>query len=589
MTFPTLPKENRIIKTCDRWSHCSDDKISFRNSSLEDVLVRVLTQSGKAITQYYDKANSIWKNFSEEVGERKIALEKIIEENQKRDHQFAEELQGALKVEGVDNPSLTSLFKQAFEGGYIEASEVIFDQFVAQSEGKFDSAALRKIYSTVSPPIEFDGGDRSRETYENTCDQPVVDLSQRKNLRDRVTTHVKTRNTQHRKDIVTSSVPIDAIRMSLETSLGPRRYQAILGILHNDCGASLGELQEYVGNSEKFKKIKFDHEDCRKDDPENELTKFNQEALNLLNQNDDELWKKLDKFLREEAYKKDLSRIVEKLKPDDELKEIIENNLQAIYNGGAIEEPFNQLKIILISERLKGKGVKHDKALELATRFVVKKESPENLRQDEAVSQMNEKNKAPKKFEAIFTKYAAFGKISDATQLRKRVLGKILSQFQKNFAKQIHDLDGIQTVEMEGNEVLFRGIDAGSQLTEDLIKQQFEDIHIGISTPDGISQHISSYRIQEDRILGPGGLMNRAGYAAATTFNFAVAAKYAGDAGWIYDIRPKKGKVATNLQVMSPDYQEIDFEVIDPEEIYAVYKVSQESRGEGKKLIRLQE
>ena len=86
---------------------------------------------------------------------------------------------------------------------------------------------------------------------------------------------------------------------------------------------------------------------------------------------------------------------------------------------------------------------------------------------------------------------------------------------------------------------------------------------------------MSSYKIQRERVEGPGGLENRASYAAATTFNFAVAAKYAGNNGWIYDIRPKKGKVATNMQALAPLYQEIDFEAIDPEEIYAVYKVSQ--------------
>ena len=85
------------------------------------------------------------------------------------------------------------------------------------------------------------------------------------------------------------------------------------------------------------------------------------------------MWKKLDKFLREEAYKKDLNRIVEKLKPNDELKEKIESNLKAIYSEEAIEEQFNQLKIILISERLKRKNVEPDKAIELATSFIIKK------------------------------------------------------------------------------------------------------------------------------------------------------------------------------------------------------------------------
>jgi len=365
--------------------------------------------------------------------------------------------------------------------------------------------------------------------------------------------------------------------MSLETSLGPRRYQAILGILRDDCCISLGDLDQYVGNAEEFKSIQFDHADYHKDDPKNTLVQFNQKAVELLNQDGGKLWKDLDKLLRSEAYKKDLKRIVEKLHPNDELKNEIGRHLLAIYSGGAIEEPFNQLKIILISQRLKAKGLEQDKALILATRFIVGKESLETLQQDESVQKMGETKPSERKLEAIFTKYAAFGKISDATQLRKRVVGKVLSQFQKKFAEQIHYLDGIQTVEMDGSEILFRGIDEKSGLTEDLIKQQFEDIHVGMSTSDGVLQQLSSYKIQQKRVPGPGGLGNRASYATATTFNFAVAAKYAGNEGWIYDVRSKKGKVATNLQKLSPTYQEIDFEAIDPEEIYAVYKVLQTS------------
>ncbi len=378
-------------------------------------------------------------------------------------------------------------------------------------------------------------------------------------------------------------MPIDAIKMSLETSLGPRRYQAILGILKFDCGIppeDLGGLDEYAGNADKFRGIQFDHEDSHKaveKGEAKEFTEFNQKSLALLDQQDGKLWETLDHFLRNEAYKKDLSRIVEKLKPSAELGKEIERHLLAIYSGGAIEEPFNQLKIILISKRLERKGLAPDKAIELATRFVVKKESLQDLQQDESVQKMGEEKPTDKKFEAIFTKYAAFGKISDATQLRKRVVGKILSQFQKKFAEQINHLDGIQTVEMDGSEILFRGLDQGSGLTEELIREEFEDIHVGMSTSDGVSQQLSSYKIQQERVFGPGGLANRASYAAATTFNFAVAAKYAGNEGWIYDIRPKKGKLATNMQALASNYQEIDFEAIDPEEIYAVYKVSQTS------------
>ena len=575
-TLPTLPKENKILKTCSRTDEETENVINFQRPNSENVKVRVFFNVYYPVVQYHDGSN--WKEF-EDNNERKVSLEDVIAQNKERDSLFTKELQAALNEgEEVTNSDLASLFKQAFEEGYIQASAVIFDKFVAQTADKFDAAALRKFYN-VANPLDRSGNVLDR-TYEDNLNEPVIDLSQRQELKKRVTKHVKTCNSKHRKNIATSSVPIDAIRMSLETSIGPRRYQAILGILRDDCGISLEGLDEYAGNADKFKRIQFDHEDYKKGEDEkeyNELNQFNQKALELLNKNSGKLWEDLDKLLRSEAYEKDLKRIVEKLHPSDDLTEKIKDHLLAIYSGGAIEEPFNQLKIILISERLKAKMLERDKALDLATRFVVGKESLETLQQDESVQQMGEGKPSEKKFEAIFTKYAAFGKISDSTQLRKRVVGKVLSQFQKKFAEQIHHLDGIQTVEMDGSEILFRGIDQRSDLTEELIRRQFEEVYVGMSTSDGVSQQLSSYKIQRERVPGPGGLQKRASYAAATTFNFAVAAKYAGDRGWIYDVRPKKGKVATNLQVLSPKYQEIDFEAIDPEEIYAVYKVSQTS------------
>ncbi len=572
MALPALPEENKILKNCLTETKLPENVINFQRENsegaTEDVKVRVVFLRRQSVVQYQN--GSEWKAF-EDTDVRKISLEDVLAENKKRDLAFAIELKNALEGdEKVGEFDLASFFKQTLKEGYIQASGVIFDQFLTQTENKFDAAALRKFYSTVKLL-----DDDSNETYKNDYDQPVVDLDLRKALKDRVTERVKTRNSEHRKNILTSSVPIDAIKMSLETSLGPRRYQAILGILKFDCGiSSPGVLDDYAGNADKFKGIQFDHEDWHvkpalKEEAK-EFTEFNKNALALLDQEGGKLWETLDHFLRNEAYKKDLSRIVEKLKPSKDLREKIERHLLAIYSGGAIEEPFNQLKIILISARLKAKGLAPDKALDLATRFVTNKESLQNLQQDDSAKQMGDK-----KFEAIFTKYAAFGKISDATQLRKRVVGKILSQFQKKFAEQIHHLDGIQTVEMDGSEILFRGIDQRSDLTEELIRQQFEDIHVGMSTSDGVSQQLSSYKIQQKRVEGPGGLESRASYAAATTFNFAVATKYAGKNGWIYDIRPKKGKAATNLQTLAPSYQEIDFEAIDPEEIYAVYKVSQ--------------
>ena len=591
MPLPALLPEYKILKNCYEHEADSSPKnvIDFQRQNskgeYENVKVRVLYiyhPDQRSVVEYNDGLE--WKAF-DDADSRKLSLEDVIAGNKKRDLAYATALEKTLeegeKVSGFD---LASLFKQAFEEGYIQASGVIFNKFLAQTQDKFDAAALRKFYNIIKPPNDVYG---SGLTYKNSANQPVVDLDERQALKNLVTAHVKTRNSEHRRNIVTSSVPIDAIKMSLETSLGPRRYQAILGILKFDCGIppeGLGGLDEYAGNADKFKKIQFDHEDSHKaveKEEAKEFTEFNQKSLALLDQQDGKLWETLDHFLRDEAYKKDLSRIVEKLKPSAELGKEIERHLLAIYSGGAIEEPFNQLKIILISKRLEKKGLAPDKAIELAKRFIVKGESLQNLQQDESVQKMGERKPTDKKFKAIFTKYAAFGKISDATQLRKRVVGKILSQFQKKFAEQIRHLDGIQTVEMDGSEILFRGLDQRSGLTEELITEEFEDIHVGMSTSDGVSQQLSSYKIQQRRVPGPGGLKNRASYAAATTFNFAVAAKYAGNEGWIYDIRPKKGKLATNMQKLASEYQEIDFEAIDPEEIYAVYKISQTSDDDG--------
>ncbi len=574
MPLPPFTEENKILKTKN---YSNENVINFHHSKLGNVEVRVVLEynSGSTVIvpQYRMNDDSNWLNFEDD--ESKLGLQDIINENKRRDSLFTKDLRSKLEGE-ITNSELAVFFKDVFEKGYIEASDFIFNKFIAQTKDEFDVVALRKFYSLVNPTFLFSD---PNATYENRQNQPVIDLSQRQELIKRVTDYVKTRNSQHRENIATSTVPIEAIKMSLKTSIGPRRYQAILGILRYDCGISLGEyFDEYVGNADKFKGIKFDHEDEHEDEYKEEdvteFKQFNQEVIKSLDQDDGKPWEDLDKLLRSEAYKKDLNRIVEKLKPSDELKEEIKRHLLAIYSGGEIEDPFNRLKIILISERLKAKGLELDKAKDLATRFVTGEESIENLKQDISFEQMGDKKPSEEKLEAIFTKYAAFGKISDATQLRKRIVGKVLSQFQKKFAEQINHLDQIQTVEMDGSEILFRGIDQKSDLTEELIRQQFEDIHVGMSTSDGISQQLSSYKIQQVRVLGPGGLNSRASYATATTFNFAVAAKYVGDEGWIFDVRPKKGKLAINLQNISTTYQEIDFEAIDPEEIYAVYKVS---------------
>ena len=375
--------------------------------------------------------------------------------------------------------------------------------------------------------------------------------------------------------------------MSLESSIGPRRYQAILGILVNDCGIDkdeLGDLKEYLQNPTKLELLfdyKYNTKRTSNSDQNAEVESFNQRVAELLNKNDDQLWKKIDKAIRIAAYEKDFNRIVEKFNPNEDLKEKISYHLKAIYSGGKIEDPFNELKIILISERLKKKGVDRDCAVRLAMSFVKKEVTLELLKQDPVLADII-RTEGDAKIEAIFTKYVAFGKISDATQLRKRTVGKIFYQFQKKFAEEIHDLDKIKTVEMKGNEILFRGINSGSGLTEELIRQQFEDVHIGESTLDGVAQQFGSYRIMKSRSTNPeiDELGNRASFAVASSANFAVAAKYArkenkeGESGWIFDIRPKKGRVGVNLHKLSQTYSEIDFEALDPEEIYAVYKIS---------------
>ena len=209
---------------------------------------------------------------------------------------------------------------------------------------------------------------------------------------------------------------------------------------------------------------------------------------------------------------------------------------------------------------------------------------------------MKDKEISPEKFKAIFTKYVAFGQINDVEELKTRITGKIISQFEEEFCKQIHFLDSTggtggegdkKIVEMQGSEILFRGMDSESGLTEDVIKQQFLIPHVGMYKIYGVSEQNGSYIIRNRRelILDSG---RRISYATATMSNFAAAAKYAkGHAeGWIYDIRPKKGKIGV---LTNKKYQEIDFSSIDPEEIYAVYKVSQINNNESTAIEKITE
>jgi hypothetical protein len=157
MPLPALLPENKILKNCYPYDYSLENQMIFQRKNsedrLEDVKVRVAFSYGKSVVQYqHGPDDSEWKEFAE-TDAWKLSLEDVIAENKKRDLAYATALEKSLeegeKVSGFD---LANLFKRAFEEGYIKASEVIFNKFLAQTKDKFDAAALRKFYNIISPP-----------------------------------------------------------------------------------------------------------------------------------------------------------------------------------------------------------------------------------------------------------------------------------------------------------------------------------------------------------------------------------------------------------------------------------------------------
>jgi hypothetical protein len=100
MALPTPPEENKILKNCQAESKSSENVINFQRQNsegvTEDVKVRVVYtyhNTPQSVVQYQD--GSEWKAF-EDTDVRKISLEDVLAENNKRDLAYANELKNAL-------------------------------------------------------------------------------------------------------------------------------------------------------------------------------------------------------------------------------------------------------------------------------------------------------------------------------------------------------------------------------------------------------------------------------------------------------------------------------------------------------------
>lgn len=393
------------------------------------------------------------------------------------------------------------------------------------------------------------------------------------------------------------------LKFSLGSSFTPRRYQAILNMIFHDetlarFRKDVREIRKYVDNPEAFKHVEYDifsesgHGDSKEDLTRrekslSELKQFNQDVKELLGDKGDSGWKYLYYSLKEAVKVEDFERIIGKFNiiKDTPIYRNIANALGKIYSGveAEVNDGYKILKKHLIVERLKRKGVPESFAVTLVDNFI---EGRVNLEGVVADSTLVGLIADPKKIRAIFTKFVAFGVIENIDHLKARIDGKIKAQFQKKIAEEIQLLEGIKTVEMQGDEILFRGMDSASELAKEDIIRQFSESHISVSKVSNVTQQLGSYQIMRRRRDVYAGQDNkRAGYAVATTFAPAVAVRYAvgGDKyesppGWVYDIRPKPGKKGVNMEKLSP-YSEIDFEKIDPEDIFAVYQMKRESDG----------
>lgn len=421
------------------------------------------------------------------------------------------------------------------------------------------------------------------------------------------------------------------------SSLTPRRFQAVLGMLHHYCNVKKEEfdvdLSFAIDNPEKFKDVIFDYKKDRfsqKDTLEHDyanrynkildndyvygskhLDNFNASASEFLSRNNDMMWNKLASFVTQEAICKDLLRIKNKFNFEDDNPKFakIIKSYQIIFDENSqndeLESAFNEIKKLFIKERLQKKlKIIEEKTKQRSKKFSLKKEHFTTITEDEinnlaedyisngqSLDQIKDRlsnsGLSENKIEKIFTKFVALGKVENLEELQLLVKEKKIAEFQNKFSNEIMALDGLANTKISGDEILFRGIifNQGIDIEEQksLIKNDFLNSHFSISNGGNKTQKLGSYQILKERISNPEqGIGSRISYAVSTSFDPKIAAKYATvsgpnyfgtyntDSGWVYEIRPKKGK---NVVRVFNEYKELDFPYIDSEDIYAAYRL----------------
>ncbi len=390
---------------------------------------------------------------------------------------------------------------------------------------------------------------------------------------------------------------VDQLKAGFEKSLTPKRYQATLSILTKYCDVQEGQLpqnlKEYLDNPGKFKGIDFDFDtsydgNIQLEEKRLDLVEFNKRCYDFLAQNNNVMWQEIANFAKKVALAKDLSRIKEKfrLDPNDEKFKKVKSIFEKFYDENCsdqdLETKFKELKKIIIAARLEkklGNYITEKQASQLASNFIDDGRSLEKIKND---SSLNNKL-SPEKIEAIFTKFVTLGKIKNLEDLKLRIYGKKEGQFQEIFSEEILLLDQINkpSIKLSGNETLFRGIwlppEKSLEEQKEIIRQSFLSANIpqAKSAIREERQGLGSFQIFDNRPTNPVGEGTRASYAIATSTNPLTALDYAVDKGnteygWVYEIRPQKGKSAV---LVGGIYNEVDFSEIKPEEIYAVYCV----------------
>ncbi len=425
------------------------------------------------------------------------------------------------------------------------------------------------------------------------------------------------------------------IKKSLGSSFTSRRYQAVLDIFFSnslfESSAKIFELlnyfRQYHHNSEKFALINFDveHHDVlffegpctteskRRIDQLKELRKLNDLFCQYMEfegrEGKGNGWKIFSDFLRQKALRNNVNKIKKKFQfgEDSENARKLEGILTKVYCLEGDAESFNhafcEIKAFIIASKLKKHfykseriGIKSDEELSDAIVTIADGIAFGSLTFDG----LDEESKKRLRFffsdndgkiTSTFEKFITFGKISNVEEFKKRVTGNILAQFQKFLSAKIQVLESIKVRKTIGNEILFRGINSNSGLNKDNIAEQLSSSHIGASSVQEVLQYYGSYHVAENR----GQPYNsqdprRSGYATSASFSIAVASQYALSNpekrwGFLFEIRPKKGRSLVNLVKLSSFYLEVVFDQISTEDIFAIYRIEKDSASSGESTI----